>query len=156
MASVEHALYEFINTAVIASDSSTAMHGSEVDEATFALVESQFGIRIGDSHYHLAPNPGNADMGEFDAIVDVIIFARVQENYFDRAAARDKVKAIVKELALLFVNDSSIGGAVRDSRFLDASVGWDTNKGGVPYCVASMPFIYNETGQQLGGHLAGY
>jgi hypothetical protein len=152
MASVENSLFTFINNAVIASGSSSALHGAQVDEATYALVTAQFGIRIGDSNYKLAPQPGGTAMSEFDATIDVIIFAEVAENYFDRSEARDKVKAMVRELALLFINDPSIGGAVRDSRFLDAVVGWDSQQDGRPYCVASMPFIYNETGQQLSGH----
>lgn len=157
MASIEHGLYEFILAAVTADAlTGNPLDGAEVDEATFADVTAAFGVRIGDSHYRLAPNSGQTDMTEFDAIVDVIIFAVVSNGIFNKAQARDKVKAIVRELALLFVNDPSIGGIVRESRFLDAAVGWDSNKTGTNYCIASMPFIYNETGQQLPAGLVGY
>jgi hypothetical protein len=147
---IEDAIQESLEAAVDAAVEGDALFGAAVKDDYQTITEDdEYGYCIGECTSDVAPKPGG-EMAEFDALIVVVAFARVVgQDKTERKAARNKVRALMLAAAGRFSNDPMMGDQVRDSRILRCRRGFDSITGAVPYAVAHIPLIVNETGQQI-------
>jgi hypothetical protein len=145
---IEDATLEFLQAAVDAAAEGNPLFGAEVKD-DYQTITKDFGFIVGDCTSEVAPKPGGA-MGEFDALLIIVCFARVSgSDKTERKNARNKTRELMLAAAGLFSLNPMMGGEVRDSRVLRCRRGFDSISSADVYAVAHVPLIVNETGQQV-------
>ena len=145
---IEDATLEFLQAAVDAAVEGDLLFGAEVKD-DYQTISKDYGFIIGDCNSVVAPKPGG-EMGEFDALLIIVCFARVVgSDKTERKDARNKARELMLVAAGLFSRDPMMGGKVRDSRVLRCRRGFDSITSADVYAVAHVPLIVNETGQQV-------
>ena len=146
---IEGAIYDTFDAAIGAAVAGAALNEAELHDTLYARITRPFGLRIGDVEASLAPLPGGAGVGEFDATVPIQCFSKVlADTAAARAAARDKATALAHAAAQIFFDDTTLGGRVRDSLVVDLRRGWAQVQA-APYAVAVLMVLVNSTGQQV-------
>lgn len=147
----EVALYEFLKETIAAADVGSVLCEVALHDTFFQQLTDEVAIRIGDVESEIAPLPGAEAAEEFNARLTLVIYSRIPKEEWDsRAAYRDQVNRISRELALLIYNDPRLNLRVNDCRVLGSRRGYDsinTDR----FAVANLDVILNETGQQIGG-----
>jgi hypothetical protein len=145
---IEDVVEEFLQDAVDAADEDDTLHGAEVRD-DWQTITKDFGYIVGDCIANPAPIPGG-EMGEFDALLIVVSFARVVgQDKTERKAARRKARALYLRAAKMLGLNPQMNSTVRDSRILRCRRGFDSISSADVYAVVHMPLIVNETGQQV-------
>jgi hypothetical protein len=148
---VETAIFEVLEAAIAGAADTDALFEAELHDTLYAPVTKLYGIRIGNVDADLAPMPGVAEVGEFNAGLLLQCFAQVQGVTADaRRAARDKATALAHAVALIIFGDPSLGGRVRDLAEVHVHRGWAQVKA-TPYAVAVLTATANDNGQQVEG-----
>jgi hypothetical protein len=144
---IEDAAEDFIQAAVDAAEEGNVLFQAEVKD-DYQTITKDYGVIVGDCTSDVAPLAGGA-MGEFDALLIMVCFARVVgSDKTERKAARNKARELMLAVAGLFTNDPMMNGQVRDSRVLRCRRGFDSITSADVYAVAHVPVVINETGQQ--------
>jgi len=147
---IEDAVHEFIQEAIEAAQDGDVLFNAELHDNAYLTITKDSGIRLGDCTSDAAPLPGGEEMAEFDAYLPICFFSRIEgTDKTDRKAARNKARALWFAVALLFHNDRTLGGRVRDIIMRRAVTGYDSITDGDFYAVVNLPLIVNSTGQQL-------
>lgn len=141
--SVEAAVHSALAAAIAAAEAGDALFEAELHETLYEPITKPFGVRVGDASSDLEPASGGA-VEEFDVLGMVQVFARAAKDS-EVTAAREKVRALTIAVAQLFFDDTTLGGAVSDSRVLGGQRGWASVKT-VRHAVATLHLIANETG----------
>jgi hypothetical protein len=145
---IEDAIEDVLQGAVDAAVEGDLLYGAEVRD-DYQTITKDYGYIIGECTSDVAPLPGG-DMGEFDALLVLVAFARVAgADKTERKAARRTARALMLRAAKLFGLDPMMGGEVRDSRILRCRRGFDSISSADVYAVAHIPLVVNETGQQV-------
>jgi len=149
---VEQALYDFLNEAITTAAPATPLHQVELHDTFYRKLTKEVGVRIGDCEAEMAPLPGGEEIEEFNARIVIVCYARIAgTDKSNRAAARDRVTAMARQIALLLYLDPRMNQTVNDSRILAVRRGYDSITDADHYAVANLDVIINETGQQIGG-----
>lgn len=145
---IEDEVFDFLEEKIAEAGEGDELFEAELHDHLYSKISAQpgYGIRVGDCESVLAPNPGSTEMEEFDADLTLVVFARVTgAERAKRKEARTKVLLLSKAVAMLFVEDPTLGGRVNDGRVMRCLRGWD-NISGVPYAVVNMPLLVNDSG----------
>jgi hypothetical protein len=143
---IEDIVVTAIETAVAAAGSGTPLYQAEVHDTVYLRITKGYGIRIGDCTSDLAPSPGDTQLEEFNAELMLVFYARIAgAEKSDRKAARNQVRELALATAKLFVDDPTIGGAVRDCNLGKLKRGYDSLTDADSYAVANLPLVVNQT-----------
>jgi len=145
---IEDVVEGILQDAVDAAVEGETVFGGEVKD-DWQTITKDFGYIVGDCVATPAPKPGG-EMGECDALLVVVAFARVVgQDKTERKAARRKARALYLRASKIFSDNPQMGGLMRDSRILRCRRGFDSISSADVYAVVHMPLICNETGQQV-------
>ncbi len=146
---IEDHAHDFVEGALEAAVDGDPLHEAELHDTLYRRITKPFGIRIGDGESSLTPSSGAEEILEHDGEVPIVIYSRVEgPDRRDRKAARSRMLDVAKAVAKLFLNDPTMGGRVNDSRVTKCLRGWDEFET-IPYSVANMSLLVNETGGAL-------
>lgn len=147
--SVRTAVIQFLEAAVAAAATGTALDGAQVNDTPAPLYVKDYGVTVMDAAFVPVPKPGGG-LGEYDGELHFIVYARVTgADKRNRNAAVDKATDVLMAASALFFNDPSIGGAVCDSRVArpGEKVRSDFDAiGSQPYAIYVAVLHYNERG----------
>ena len=147
---IEDAVHEVLATAIGTAAEGDPLYKAELHDTVYQTITQDYGVRVGDCESDLAPLAGGEEMGEFDAMLTIVCFARVEgADKTERKAARAKARSLMLAIAKILFNDPTLNGQVRDARVLRAKRGFDSITDADDYAVANLPLIVNETGQQI-------
>ena len=149
MPAIEDHVYNFIKEAVAAAAPESPLAGVEVHDTVYREIEQETCIRVGDGDSDLAPNPGATAMQEFDGVVPLVVLSLLTgADRSARQACRSRMIDLSKALAMVFMEDPTMGGRVNDSRVTRWPRGWDNISSRV-YSVSNAALLVNETGGQI-------
>lgn len=150
MSAIEDHVFDFLEESIAAANDPSPLVDAELHDTLFREITKDFGVRIGDGESTLEPNSGDTEVLEFDGTVPLVIFSvATGADRSDRKDARDRMIALAKAVSKLFLDDPTMNGRVNDSRVTRCPRGWDSIKS-MPYSVANMDLLVNETGGPVG------
>lgn len=148
---IEDAIDEFIAEAIDAAQEGDTLFGVDLHDTVYLKITKDDGVRIGDCESSVALKAGG-EPEEFDADVTLVFYSRVVgQDKSNRKSARNKARAIALSVAGLLLNDSSMGGRVRDCIIGRLKRGYDSLTDADSYAVGNLPITVNATGQQQEG-----
>lgn len=135
---IENLMYEFLVEQKIELPAGTSIMPTPYDKR-----DGNYGIEIGDADTSMLPNGNENDVTEFDSVLALEIFARVEgADKTKRLPARQKVFDIKKSLVQLFEKFPNLDGRVCKIRILQQVRFYDDTRAD-KYSIERIPVVIN-------------